>query len=86
MTSFINLECHLNCNSKGHNNTYSVIHSTAHLLCDDHSTSISVCGVWGVRARVQVYKGEFHAHIHLDFVRLEFYFVSKKKKKHLLIN
>ena len=31
-----------------------------------HSTSISDCGVWGVRVGIQVFKRKFHTHIHLD--------------------
>ena len=40
--------------------------TTAHPWCDGHSTSISACGVWGVRAGVQVSRREFHTHINLD--------------------
>ena len=40
--------------------------TTAHPWCDGHSTSISVCGVWEVRVGVQVYRREFHTHIHID--------------------
>ena len=36
---------------------------------------------WGARARVQVSRRELHTHIHLDYVRVEFYLVKKKKKK-----
>jgi len=39
---------------------------TALPWCDGHSTSISVCGVWGVRARVQVSRRKLHTHIHLN--------------------
>ena len=45
-----------------------------------HSTSTYGCGVWGIKAGVQVSKREFHTHIHLDYVKVEFYLVSKKKK------
>ena len=31
-----------------------------------HSTSISACGVWGIRVGIQVSRREFHTHIHLD--------------------
>ena len=57
------------------------INTTIHPYCDDHFTSISACGVWGVRAGIQVSRRELHTHIHLDYVRVEFYLVSKKKKK-----
>ena len=57
--------------------------TTAHLWCDGHSTSISACGVWEARTRVQVSRREFHIHIYLDYTRVEFYLVSKKKKKKL---
>ena len=47
--------------------------TTAYSLYDGHSTSINTCGVsisnyeiWGVRAGVQVFRREFHTHIHLD--------------------
>ena len=40
--------------------------TTAHPWCGGQSISISVCGVWGARARVQVSTKEFHTHIHLD--------------------
>ena len=43
----------------------------AHSWCDDHSTSISVCRVWGARTRVQVSKRELYTHIHLDYIRIE---------------
>ena len=32
---------------------YNII---AHPWCDGHSTSISICGVWGVRGKVQVFR------------------------------
>ena len=56
-------------------NTNSI--TTAHPWCDDQSTSISTCEVWGARAGVQVSGKELHTHIHLDYVRVEFYLVSK---------
>ena len=37
------------------------------------------CG--GIRAGVQVFRRKFYAHIHLNYVRVEFYLVLKKKKK-----
>ena len=40
--------------------------TTAHPWCSGHSTNINACGVWGVRAGVQVFRREFHTHIHLD--------------------
>ena len=54
---------------------------TAYPWCYSHSTSISACGVWGVRAKVQVSRMEFHTYIHLDLARVDFYLVKKKKKK-----
>ena len=41
------------------------------LLCDDHSTNINACEVWGVRVRFQVSRGEVHTHIHLDYARVK---------------
>ena len=35
---------------------------TAYPWCDGHSTSISACGVWEARARVQVSRRELHTH------------------------
>ena len=55
--------------------------TTAHLWCDGHSTSISACGVCEARVTVQVFRRELHIHIYLDYTRIEFYLVSKKKKK-----
>ena len=55
--------------------------TTAHLWCDGYSTSISACGVWEARTSVQVSRRELHIHIYLDYTRVEFYLVSKKKKK-----
>ena len=37
--------------------------------------------MWGARTGVQVSKREFYIHIHLDYARIEFYLVLKKKKK-----
>ena len=53
--------------------------------CDDHSTSISACEVWGARVGVQVSKREFHTHLHLNQARVEFYLVLKKKKKRIVL-
>ena len=38
--------------------------------------------MWGVRVRVQVSKREFHTHIYLNYVRIEFlsYIIIKNKK------
>ena len=33
---------------------------------DGHSTSISVCGVWKVRAKIQVFKRKFYTNIQLS--------------------
>ena len=35
--------------------------------------------MWGTRAGVQVSKREFHTHIHLDYFRVKFYLINKKK-------
>ena len=40
--------------------------TTTRAWCNDHSTSIRVCGVWGARVRVQVSKIELYTHIYLD--------------------
>ena len=40
--------------------------TTTHPWYNGRSTSINVCGVVGVRARVQVSMRELHTHIHLD--------------------
>ena len=37
--------------------------------------------MWGAKAGVQVSRRELHTHIHLDYARVEFYLVLKKKKK-----
>ena len=42
------------------------ISTTVHPLCGDHSISISICGVWEVRARVLVSRRELRIYIHLD--------------------
>ena len=52
--------------------------STTHFWCDDYSTNISICEVYGTKAGVQVCRRELHIHIHLDYVKVEFYIVSKK--------
>ena len=39
---------------------------------------IMLCGVWGARVRVQVSRRGLHTHINLDYVRVKFFFVSKK--------
>ena len=33
---------------------------------DSNSTSISVCGVWEVRAKIQVFKRKFYTNIQLN--------------------
>ena len=53
----------------GFNNWFLII---VHLWCDGHSTNISACGVWGIKTDVQVFKGEFHTYIHLNYVKVEF--------------
>ena len=62
----------------------TLIWTTAHAWCDGHSTSISACGVWEVRAEVKVSMREFHTHIYLDWVLVEFLSSIKKKKKDLI--
>ena len=52
--------------------------------CDGHSTIISTCRVWGVRVEIQASKKEFHTHIHLNYIRVKFYLVKKKKKSTIL--
>ena len=37
-------------------------------------------GVWGVSARIQVSRKEFHTHIHLNYIRVEFLSCIKKNK------
>ena len=59
----------------------SNLFTTAHPQCGGHSISISTCGVWEVRARVQVSRRELHTHIHLDQDRVEILPCIKKKKK-----
>ena len=34
--------------------------TTTHSWCDDHFTNISICGVWEVRVRIQIFKRELH--------------------------
>ena len=65
---------------------YLYFNTTVHPWCCGHSTSISVCGVWGARAVVQVsrrefhtHRREFHTHTHLDYVRVEILSCIKKK-------
>ena len=58
---------------------YLYFNTTVHLWCCGHSTSISVCGVWGARAVVQVFRREFHTHTHFDYVRAEILSCIKKK-------
>ena len=55
------------------------INTTIHPYCDGHFTSISACGVWGVRAGIQVSRRELHTHIHLDYVRVEILSCIKNK-------
>ena len=56
------------------------LNTTAHTWCDGHTTSISTCRVWGVRAGVQVSRRKFHTHIHLDQTRVEILSCIKKRK------
>ena len=56
-------------------------HTTAHLWCNGHSTSINACRVWGVKAGVQVFRREFHTYIHLDYIRVEIISSIKNKNK-----
>ena len=44
----------------------------AHIWHDSHSISISMCGVWSVRVKIQVFRKKLHTHIHLNYVRVEF--------------
>ena len=53
--------------------------TTARPWCDSHSTSVSACGVWTVRAEVQVSKKELRTHIHLDYARVKFLSYINKK-------
>ena len=39
--------------------------TTAHFWCDDHFTNISICGVWEVRVRIQIFKRELHTTLFL---------------------
>ena len=59
----------------------SAANTTVNLWYDGHFTSISVCRVWGAKVRIQVFKREFHTHIHLKWIRLEFLSLKKKLKK-----
>ena len=38
---------------------------------------VYTCGVWGAKAGVQVSRREFHTHIHLNYVIVEFLFHIK---------
>ena len=60
------------------------INTTTHLWYGDHSISISVCGVWEVRAGVQIFRRKLHTYIHLDYVRVEFLSYIKKEKNKLV--
>ena len=44
--------------------------TAAYTWCGGHSTSINTCGVWRVRAEVQVFRGELYTHIHLDQIKV----------------
>ena len=57
------------------------IYTIAYPWCDGHFTSISACGMWEVRAGVQVFRRELHTNIHLDQVRVEFLSYIKIKIK-----
>ena len=52
--------------------THTHMLTTAYSWCDGYSTSINDCGVWEVRAEVQVSKRELQRHIHIDYIRIEF--------------
>ena len=57
--------------------------STAHLWQhSSHFTNINVCRVWWVRVGIQILRREFHAYIHLDYVRIKFLFYIKKNVNH----
>ena len=43
--------------------------TTAYPWYDGHSTNISACGVWRVRAGIQISERKLHTHIHLHYVR-----------------
>ena len=45
----------------------------AHPWFGGYSTSIYDCGVWGVRAGIQIFRREFHTHIHLGSVWLKWW-------------
>ena len=53
----------------------SSLNTTAHPWWYGHSTSMSACGVWGIRVGVQVSRSELHTHIHLNYIIVEFYLV-----------
>ena len=40
--------------------------------------NLSSCGVWEIRAGVQVSKREFYTHIHLDYIRNSILYIKKK--------
>ena len=42
--------------------------------------------MWETRAGVQVSKREFHTHIYLDYSRVKFYLINKKKSAHIYDN
>ena len=52
-----------------------VVVTTAYSWCNGHSTSITACGVWWARVRVQVSRKDLHVYKHLDWIRVEFYHV-----------
>ena len=54
--------------------------TTTYSYCDGHYISISVCGMWGARAEVQVFRNELHKHINLDNSKIEFLYCIKKKR------
>ena len=49
--------------------------TTTHPWCDGHSTGTNTCEVWEARTGVQVSMRKFHTHIHLDYVKVEFYLI-----------
>ena len=55
--------------------------TTAHLCYNGYSTSMNAYELWGVRAEIQIFRKEFHTHIHLDYVNIEILSCIKKKKK-----
>ena len=60
--------------------------TTAHHWCSGRSTSISTCGVWGVRVGVQASMREFYIYIDLDYARVEFLSCKKKKKNSIALS